>query len=205
MNWDDLEDSLRDLNHLTAFPSVGVITEAHCRAGIRTYEAIGSLVPTFWTQGSTTRAIAVPCTQDGMILDVIRGVMMMGYMSDLASARFIGRTAEAWSRVHKDGDMLPVEGLASIAETDPDVKTAIIAQGYDLITGGSHLAMASFDLDDDAQPVWRRTSDDGPTGQFDVFASSVRTFVAQPRQRFSASEIAEFVEGCGWSLTVIHD
>jgi hypothetical protein len=185
--------------------NVGMITEAHCRAGIRTYEQLGSLVPTFWAQGTNTRTVAVPTTQDGMMLDTIRGVMMMGYMSDLSSARFIGRTAEAWSRVHRDGDMFPVEGLASIAETDPEVRTAIIAQGYDLITGGSHLAMASFDLDHNAQPIWRRTSDDGPTGQFDVFASSVRTFVGQPRQRFSASEIAEFVEGCGWALTLIHD
>jgi hypothetical protein len=185
--------------------NVGMITEAHCRAGIRTYEQLGSLVPTFWAQGTNTRTVAVPITQDGMMLDVVRGVMMMAYMSDISSAKFIGRTAEAWSRVHKDGDMLPVEGLASIAETDPEVRTAIIAQGFDVLTGQSHLAMASFDLDDDAQPIWRRTSDEGPTGQFDVFAASVRTFLHKPRTKFSTAEIVEFIDGCGWSLSVIHD
>jgi hypothetical protein len=194
----DVEKAIQPVN-------VGIITEAHCRAGIRTYEVIGSLAPTFWAQGTNTRTIAVPINQNGMMLDVIRGVMMMGYMADLSSARLIGRTAEAWSRVQRDGDMFPVEGLASIAETDPEVRTAIIAQGFDLLTGQSHLAMASFDLDDNAQQIWRRTSDEGPTGQFDVFAASVRTFLHQPRTKLSTAEIVEFIDGCGWSLSVIHE
>jgi hypothetical protein len=194
-----------ELAKATPAMNLELVTDLHCRAGRTTYEAGGYLVPKFWAQGTQARAVATPVTMQGMDLDISRGVVMFVYLLDLTEGRFFGRTAEAWSKTHHDGDQVPANGLASIADTDPAVRTAIVSQGCDLRTGEAHTTMMAFDLDDDAQPIWSHISTPGPTGQFDVVTRAVTAFHASPRRRLSAHEIDVFVDHCGWRLLIIDD
>lgn len=72
-----------------------------------------------------------------------------------AEADTIAIVAEAWLRHHDPGDDIPVPGeLAARAETDPDVKTAIIVHGMDVASGDRLTAVATAFLDDEGQPDW---------------------------------------------------
>lgn len=181
---------------------IGVVTEAHCQAGVVTWQNHRQLLPKFWVRGEHRRAAVEPAGPVGLELDAIRGVMMVGFMCDMTQARWIGRTVEAWSRTIREGDMIPATGLHEIADTDPTVTTAIISQGFDLQTGEGWTALASFSINEHAQPVWSRQSEPAIVGDFEVFARSVQGFVSEERPPHSMTDMQAFIDLCNWRLAV---
>ena len=190
-----VEEAVRAMN-------VQIITETHCSAGIVTHSQDGHLIPKFWAQSATKRAIAQPATPEGLDLGASVGIVMFGLMMELTDGRWFGRTAEAWVRSFRDGDQFPVEGLASIAETDPEVHTAIVAQGFDMQTSETHTALATFTLDNDGRPLWHRNSERNPGDQFLTLAVAVQQYLSMPRLGYSLEEIDLFVTECGWAMQV---
>lgn len=184
--------------------TVGIVTEAHCQAGVVTWQNRRQLLPKFWARDTVRRAAVEPASPEGLNLDMTRGVMMVGYMVDMTDAKYVGRTVEAWSRTIREGDMIPAGGLNHIADTDPNVTTAIISQGFDLRSGEAWTALASFGINEHAEPVWHRQSEPAVVGDFEIFVKAVQGFVAQTRAKHSIVDMQAFIEHCGWRL-VLYD
>lgn len=183
--------------------NVELITAAHCEAGTVTYDLQGRVLPKFWAQSSHRRVIASPINKQGMALDTTRGVMVIAFIAEVANARWIGRTAEAWMKTHQDGDQFPATGLGQLADIDPEIRTAVIAQGMDLLTTETHTAIAMFDLDDNGRQVWRRSTHTDLGGQFSMIANAVRMFLVGSRPTHTEEEMIEFVHQCGWHVQII--
>jgi hypothetical protein len=184
--------------------NIETITETHCGSGVVAFDRFGHLLPKFWAQSATTRAIAEPTCREGLEISAAHGIRMLGSMCDLVDGRFIGRTVEAWVRTFADGEQIPIEGLGSIAETDPEVRTSIIAQGFDLLTMDTHTALATFDLDEHGQAMWIRTSDSSVPQQFRNLAWSVSARQLAPRPQPVRAAIEAFIADCGWRMIVSH-
>lgn len=182
--------------------NIGLITEAHCAAGIKAFDTFGHLLPKFWVQSHKQRLLAEPAREEGLEMSSGNGVQMLSMMCDVIGGKYIGRTVEAWMRQFGDGDQIPVEGLASIAETDPEVRTSIIAQGFDLATSTSHTACATFDLQPDATPIWSRFSDASTSGQFDLVAWAVVARQLCLRDLLQLADLEAFADRCGWRLSI---
>lgn len=173
----------------------------HCGAGVTTFETLGNLMPQFWVQSETSRALAQPISQRGMEIDAARGIVLIGGIVDFVGGRWLGRTAEAWVKQGHDPDR-PAERLADIAETDPTVHTGIVAQGFDLATNDTYTALATFSLDPEGRSVWAYAGEHNHGDQFFRFALGVQTWLNNPRVGIGRDEFHEFVTESDWVVEV---
>jgi len=185
--------------------NINLITAAHCSAGIMTLQQCSMVTPKFWAQSETRRAIAEPASEYGMQLDTSHGVVLIGFLVDIAQARWFGRTAEAWIKNFRDGDQFDTGSLGAMADIDPEIRTAIISQGVDMLTGEQCTTTAAFDLDDVGSPVWHRYSHADLGGGFEIVAEAVIGFVRASRPKRSVADMEQFIEACGWRVQIITD
>lgn len=92
--------------------------------------------------------------------------------------------------------------MAQLADFDPEVKTAIVTQGYDLVTGRGRTSLRTFMLDEHAQVVWQPRHENGELDSWFRFCEVVQRMHAMSHEQLTMEQTQAFAESCGWRLAV---
>lgn len=136
---------------------IALITEAHCYGGCQSHSVHHQSSPKLWATGPVRRLVAEPGHPEAWNLTVSQTALMLGAMRAYVNAFAIGRTVEVWMRAcatTDEANSFEPGDLAALAETDPTVTTAIIAEGLDLDTGATAAHIAELELNPDGAPQW---------------------------------------------------
>ncbi len=119
-----------------------------------------------WALGSKGSAFAQPFDKEGWDVSMEARIGLHALIASCVDAQYIGRIDETWMRAQDKGDRPLVHGeLAELADYDPEVKTALCVQAYDVLSGSGYLYMASLELFPDGSEHWVRTYTDDPEGR----------------------------------------
>ena len=136
---------------------IDLITEAHCFAGVTAHTQHQHCTPKLWATGPVRRIVAEPAEPESANLNPTQTALLLGAMRAHINAFAIGRTVEVWMRACEstaEASTFEPGDLAALADTDPTVTTAIIAEGYDLDANTVSAHIASLELDDEGHPTW---------------------------------------------------
>jgi len=158
-----------------------------------------------WAVGDKASAFAQPIDQEGWNVPYETRAGLHALVAACVDARVIGRIDESWTRM-RDADETPLlhGELQEMADTDPDVKTALCVQAYDLLTGNSYLHMAHLDLCEDGSDRWVRTYADEPEGR--IIGGSQLTARAIPiitdGVDLTPDVVEQFLNALHWTMVV---
>lgn len=136
---------------------ISLVAEAHCYAGVNAHSHFFHCKPKLWATGPVRRLVAEPGQPEAWQLSVSQTALMLGAMRHHINAFAIGRTVEVWMRAcdsTAEADAYRPGDLAALADHDPTVTTAIIAEGFDLETSATAAHIASLELSPDGHPQW---------------------------------------------------
>lgn len=121
----------------------------------RGWGRLGCLFPTVWSIGPETTAFAIPFEDSATRIDSEEMIDLHAGLSAELDARFVGTLAEIWTRSGTADEELDSGGLARESETNPEVKTGILVQGFDLFERISGLVLTTLNLDRRGLPFWK--------------------------------------------------
>jgi hypothetical protein len=158
-----------------------------------------------WAVGDKNSAFAQPIDRDGWDVSYEARAGLHALVAACVDARVIGRIDETWTRVMSTDETPLVHGeLQEMADTDPDVKTALCVQAYDLLSGNSYLHMAHLELDEDGSDRWVRTHADEPEGR--IVGGSHLTARAIPILTdgvdLTPDVVEQFLNALHWTMVV---
>ena len=135
-----------------------------CMTAADQWKIDGAIIPTLWAIGDKRIIFAQPKNSDAWQNDNEQ-MAVHALMRSIVCADLIGVIAEAWVRQQEPNNPVPKKGdLEAIADTDPNVRTAIIVHGWDVKAKRSHSHMARLDLDTEGVPMWEFDCYDGAEG-----------------------------------------
>ena len=158
-----------------------------------------------WAVGDKASAFAQPFDEDGWNISIETRAGLHALVAACVNAKVIGRIDETWTKAMSKDEEPPVHGeLQEIADIDPEVKTALCVQAYDLISGRSYLHMAHLDLFEDGSDHWVRTYADDPEGR--IVGQSHLTARAIPiltgGEDVSPDVVEQFLNALHWTMVV---
>lgn len=158
-----------------------------------------------WAVGDKASAFAQPFDREGWDVSYETRAGLHALVAGCVNARVIGRIDETWTKMMSTDETPLVHGeLQDMADTDPDVKTALCVQAYDLLSGKSYLHMAHLDLYDDGTDRWVRTYADEPEGrivggnQLAARAIPILTDGAD----LTPDDVEQFLNALHWTMVV---
>lgn len=158
-----------------------------------------------WAVGERASAFAQPFDRDGWDVSFETRAGLHALVAACVGARVIGRIDETWTKMMATTETPLVHGqLEELADTDPEVKTALCVQAYDLLTGRSYLHMAHLELYDDGADHWVRTYADEPDGR--IVGGSQLTARAIPilsdGNDLTPDVVESFLNALHWTMVV---
>lgn len=158
-----------------------------------------------WAMGDKASAFAQPVDREGWDVPYETRAGLHALVAACVDARIIGRIDETWTRIMSTDETPLVRGeLQEMADTDPDVKTALCVQAYDLLSGNSYLHMAHLELDDNGSDRWVRTKVDEAEGR--IVGGSELTARAIPiltdGEELTPDVVEQFLNALHWTMVV---
>lgn len=121
--------------------------------------AHGAITPKLWALANGRALVAEPNSRDGAETGLHERATLMVMMCSVIEASAVAFTAEAWVRNARPDQPLPAPGqLASLADSDPTIHTAIVTHGR-TFTGETRAVIAIAGLDHDGAPIWNVTDE----------------------------------------------
>lgn len=119
----------------------------------------GEVVTTVWAMGPRRALFAQPVDDIGRTVTSEARVGFHALMGLVVKARYIGRVDEtlAHVRVGPVGPRTRRE-MEAVADTDPSIHTAIVAEGLELATMTSLVHIARLELGKEGESIWVQTS-----------------------------------------------
>lgn len=158
-----------------------------------------------WALGAKASAFAQPFDHEGWTISLETRAGLHALVAACVDAQVIGRIDETWTKMMSPDETPLVHGeLQDMADTDPDVKTALCVQAYDLLSGRSYLHMAHLDLFEDGSDHWVRTYADEPEGR--IVGGSELTARAIPILTqdvdLTPDVVEQFLNALHWTMVV---
>lgn len=156
-----------------------------------------------WALGEKASAFAQPFDVEGWSIPVEARIGLHALVAACVNARVIGRIDESWTKAMPEDSPLVHGELEEMADYDPEVKTALCVQAYDLLSERSFLYMAHLELFDDGSDHWVRSYHDDPEGRI-IGGSQLtaRTIPMLTGQDISPDVVEQFLNALHWTMVV---
>lgn len=162
----------------------------------------GAVMQTLFAIGNARSMFAQPVSELGFAQSDEAKSGLHALLAGHCNAHTVGRIDEVFYAEHygKGADLEPGD-LSRLAETDPNIRTAITINAYSKRNGGQrHSVVAVFGVGKDARPMWRVTADDDYCGDWDDWFTDVFDIARHIRQPLTDAQLSEEVEAMHWAL-----
>jgi hypothetical protein len=139
-----------------------VVLSDLARQATEVFERDGRIPGTMWALGEDLAIFARPSGPDANDLTPGALAALHRVIADHVKAVFFGRIDETYTKEMKEGDpTLDTPGdLARIADSDPEVHTAIVVEGAMLNSEPGQLVIRVLTVDDEGRAVWTEAHHD---------------------------------------------
>lgn len=178
------------------------VAEAHQMTARQIYEKRGRLTPKLWAQGSSRMIVAEPIEPftASEITDEMRAMLLCA-MASRVEALYIGRSDESYIGTFRP-EALKTGEIASIAETDPSIRTCLVTEAVALGGEQEITLIAVHGLDDWGQHLWQTSARENATMRTLVPLRAARDALSDGLPDFWRDEVAlrQFADQIRWWL-----
>jgi hypothetical protein len=161
----------------------------------------GAILTTSFAIGHSRSVFAQPINESGFDLSDKNRIHLDGMLASLVGAVVIGRIDESFIAELPVTERPLAKGeLAKMAETNPDVKTALVVQTLDVTTNHLILVMGILGIDDEGEACWKFASyndPEGPIGEGLEKSAEIAESIVIP---LTNAQLQEELSSYGWQV-----
>lgn len=131
------------------------------------WERDGAVMTTSFAIGHSRSAFAQPKNEQGLNIENDHRTQLLALLASTVGAVVVGRIDESYiAKVKADTPPLTKGDLEKMADSDPNIHTAIVVQATDVATREPLVAVAVLTVDEDGLPSWDYELYSDAEGQF---------------------------------------
>jgi hypothetical protein len=165
------------------------------------WERDGAVMTTSFAIGHARSVFAQPKNEVGLAISDYQRVELVAMLASTVGAVVVGRIDESYIAVVDAGAPPLAKGdLERMAETDPNINTAIVVQATDTASGEALVAVAVLTVDDNGLPQWDYSIYENADGQFIEDANDAIEISEEILIPTTDAQLREQLDELGWVI-----
>jgi len=165
------------------------------------WERDGAVMTTSFAIGHARSVFAQPKNEIGLAIGNHERVELVAMLASTVGAVVVGRIDESYMAIVDAGAPPLAKGdLERMAESDPNIHTAIVVQATDTASGEALVAIAVLAVDDGGLPQWDYTVYDNADGQFIEDANDAIQISDEIIIPLTDAQLKEQLNELGWVI-----
>lgn len=173
------------------------------RQAVSVWETEGVVTGVCWLAGDGRAVFSVPGTAEAYT-DDDEVVLVQATLANHYDSQYMGSIDEVFAKECNVTDDAPGD-LATLAETDPTVSTALCVEGLCRKTGETIMHMAILKLTDEGEPTWDVVVLNAREHRGAQRALRAHDLASQIGGPLEPDELREFLDAQGWAASVADD